>query len=71
MWLYIYNSEMGSNIQKLDSGYEHCHPKIDLSPLKGQQIFSNIGFIVFKRTDFATQIQCSSEAEISSETCEK
>ena len=45
----------GQNLQKMGSGYQHFHPKIDSAPLKTKKIiFSNIGFIVFKRTVFAT-----------------
>ena len=29
---------MGSNLQKMGSGYEHFHPKFDSAPLKAKKI---------------------------------
>ena len=47
--IYI-TQKWGQNLQKMGSGYEHFQ--------KAKFVFfSNIGFIVFKRTSFATPFQ--------------
>ena len=58
--LYIYNPEMGSKSEKNGFWVSAFSPKNLPDPPLGQnKMFSNIGFIVFKRTGFATRGQRS------------
>ena len=59
--LYTYIiQKWGQNLKKMGFGYQHFHPKFYPAPLKYQKkMFSNMGFIVFKKTGFATPFQRS------------
>jgi hypothetical protein len=59
---YIYrNQNWDQNFQKMGSGYEHFHPKIDLAPLKAKEINLKYSVYCIRKNGFATQFQRSNQ----------